>query len=310
MNTIPRLGKREPRRKAALMVSEFLTGVVPDIPESVDYFATVSGWEDGRNSEFGTCGPTAVANHRRLVSKALTGSMDSPSIDEVFDLYRRSGNPRFDPSKQWDAPDQDDNGVYMQDMLDQLLADGIGGRKPVAFAKIAAGDMDTLNKAVAVFGGVILGVTLTQAQQRQTVWDYVSGSPAWGGHAVLAGRYSDPVEEVHDRVGVVTWAYPQDTTRAFVQRQEDECWVVIWPEHLSDQTFLAGVDLAALGSAYQALTGDDLPLPEPTTPEDPAEPVPATQQALYDALARFLTTRGVPAYLRTAAEPWMAEVTE
>lgn len=299
------------------MLADILTGTIPAVPEQADRFARVPSWELGANDEFGTCGPTSVANHRRLTTANLTGVMDAPTLAEVFDLYRRSGNPRFDPTLAWDDPRQDDNGVYMQDMLEALLADGIGGRKPVAFAKVAAGDMDTLDKAVAIFGGVLLGVNLNVAQQRQAVWDTVAGSPEWGGHAVLAGRYADPVGDVNDRVGVVTWAYPQDATRAFVQHQEDECWVVIWPEHLRDHAFLQGVDVAALADAFKALTGRELPVPTeppvepPTDPVDP--PVSPTDgpeaQHLFDALTRYLAGKSAPAYLRSAATAWMGRVT-
>jgi hypothetical protein len=70
----------------------------------------------------------------------------------------------------------------MQTLLELALEYGIGGKKPLAFAKVDAGNLDELHAAVEIFGGVLLGVDLETAQQSQTDngrWDYKkSGSGA------------------------------------------------------------------------------------------------------------------------------------
>lgn len=291
------LGKRPPIQKQALLLKDVLSGVLPTIPVEANNLDGVPGWELGMNDRYGTCGPTSVANHRRLVTYNLTGRMDAVSLDDVFDLYRRSGNPNFDPANPYD-----DNGVYMHVMLDTLLRDGIGDRKPVAFAKIEPGDFDTLNAAVAIFGGVLLGLSLQVAQQRQSTWDFTSGSPEWGGHAVLAGRFADPGGDLADREGIITWAEELPTTRRFIEALEDEAWVVIWPEHLSDGVFLQGVDVNALRSAYEELTGRSFPAPDP----EPVVPVPPSPAELLEAgLERLLRNKSVPRYFRDVAQLWL-----
>src|SRR5436190_16980905 len=103
------------------------------------------------NDQYGDCGPVSVANYIRLVTQYLTGAEVAVSQDAVFDLYRRSGNPNFDP-----ATDADDNGVDMQTMLEALAAGGIGGGfKPVAFAKVDVTRVDEVRAAIAIFGGVL-----------------------------------------------------------------------------------------------------------------------------------------------------------
>jgi hypothetical protein len=320
-----KLGKRNPSHKPALMLRDFLTGTTPEVPTFVDHFSQATGWELGANDRFGTCGPTSVANHRRLVTSAMLGAEQAPALNDVFDLYRRSGNPKFDPTLPDGSSKQDDNGVDMQTMLEALMKGGIGGAKPVAFAKIAPGDMDTLDKAIALFGGVLLGLSLKTAQQRQKVWDYVSGSPDWGGHAVLAGKYNDPSGTASDRVDIITWATDVAMTRGFVTQQEDEAWVVIWPEMLKDKSFLMGIDLPTLASLFKQLTGGDLPLPTPApapapTPEPTPAPAPApapeptpapvpadtVDKDLVAALERALAHHNLPAYLKTAANAWLA----
>jgi hypothetical protein len=324
-----KLGKREPSNKPALMLREFLTGTTPTVPTFVDHFSQATGWELGANDKFGTCGPTSVANHRRLVTSALLGAEQAPALADIFDLYRRSGNPKFDPNLSDTDPAQDDNGVDMQAMLEALMKDGIGGVKPVAFAKIAPGDMDTLDKAIALFGGILLGLTLKTAQQHQQVWDYVSGSADWGGHAVMAGKYNDPAGTAADRVDIVTWAKDVAMTRGFISQQEDEAWVIIWPEMLKDKSFLMGIDLPTLAGLFKSLTGSDLPLPvtppapapapapTPTpTPAPTPTPVPAptpvvdpvdqAHRNLIAALERALVRASLPSYLKNAAKAWLA----
>lgn len=267
-----RLGKRKPLGKKRLPLGRFLTGVVPPVPRTADYFTQVRDWGLYRNDEFGVCGPTSVANSRKLTTLYLTGKEVSPTQDDVFDLYRRSGNPRFDPNTG-----ADDNGVYMQDMLSSVVTTGIGGVKALGFASVDVDDIEEIRAAIAIFGFLLLGTDLKEAQQSQTnarLWDYVSGSGEWGGHAVLTGRYSDSPSDPADRTGIITWAEVVDITDSFLSRQVDEAWVVIWPEHLRDKTFLEGVNLHAFAAAYTDLTGRKFPAPIPPVPSPDPAPAP------------------------------------
>jgi hypothetical protein len=272
-----------------LLLNRVLTGEVPPHPPAADHFSAIDDWGLYGNDLYGDCGPVSVANSLKLVTKYLTGTEVSVDQTAVFDLYRRSGNPGFNPDTH-----ADDNGVIMQTMLEALLADGIGGHKPVAFGQINISSVNDLLDAIAVFGVVLLGVDLKVAQQAQTdlhLWDYRAKSREWGGHAIPAGRYTDAPDDAADRTAVVTWAELVDMTDSFIQHQVDEVWVVIWPEHFKDDAFLAGVDLNELAQAYEQLTGRELPLPEPTpAPEPDPEPTPAPvpNGGLDDEIIAFL----------------------
>jgi hypothetical protein len=145
----------------------------------------------------------------------------------------------------------------------------------LAFAKVDHNDAAEVQAAIAIFGGVILGVVLDVAQQGQTdaggPWDYVRKTSTWGGHAIVAGQYTGAL--TGPDVGVVTWGEVLSTTDVFLQHQLDECWVVIFPEHLGTRAFLDGVDVSTLAGDYTALTGRPFPVPVP--PPVPAPPVPA-----------------------------------
>jgi hypothetical protein len=252
-----KLGRRPPSLKPALMLGQFLTGVAPAHPVTADHFGKLS-FGLYENDRFGDCGPTSVANLVRLVTGGLLGTEIQPSQDDVFDLYRRSGNPQFDP-----ATDEDDNGVDMQTMLGALLAGGIGdghGKKlkPIAFAKVDVTSDDQLTAAVSIFGGCLWGVDLQTSQQTQTdahppKWDY-HRSGEWGGHAIVNGAYEAGALE-----DVISWGTRIQTTAAFRRHQLQEAWVVVWPWNIDHPAFQQGVDLAALAAAYKKLTGRDLP---------------------------------------------------
>jgi hypothetical protein len=307
-----KLGRRPPSNKPALRLADFATGQVPAHPGAADHFANVTFGLYG-NDKYGDCGPTSVANLVRLVSKGLTGTQVSPSQDDVFDLYRRSGNPNFDP-----ATDADDNGVDMQTMLEALLAGGIGDGKggtirPVAFAKVDASSDAELDAAVSIFGGVLWGVDLQVAQQAQTdahppKWDYHK-SGEWGGHAILDGRY-DESKGIDD---VISWGLDVQVTQAFREHQLEEAWVVVWEWNLGDQAFQEGVDIQALEQAYEDLTGEKLPVPSPTptpTPTPaPSDPADADDRALWAAVRHWAVDErhtGDNKRAATAVKAWAA----
>jgi hypothetical protein len=277
-----KLGKRPPKNAAALRAARFLTGAIPAHPASVDHFNAISDWGLYGNDQYGNCGPTSVANQRKLITRYLGAAEHSPSQDDVFALYKASGNPAFDPK---DPGGPGDAGVDMQTMCEALVAAGIGGVKALGFAKVDVSNVDEVRAAIAAFGSVLFGVDLETAQQAQTdrgLWDY-SRSAEWGGHAILGGRYTSA--KTGEDLAVVTWAEVVGLTDLFEQHQVQEAWLVIWPEHIGSAEFQAGVDMAALARDYFALTGRTFPVPvappapapvpaPPATPPTPA-PVPA-----------------------------------
>lgn len=296
------LGRRAPKNAPALYAASFLIPPAPEHAPACDNLTQVTDWGLYGNDQYGDCGPVSVANQRKQVTRYLTGREQSPTQADVFDLYRRSGNPNFDP-----ATGADDNGVDMQTMLEAVHTGGIAGTKCVGFAKIDTSNLDEVHAAIAIFGSVLLGVNLQVAQQAQTgqhLWEYTPGSPVWGGHAVLAGSYTaNPGADV----AVITWADTVTTTDPFWTRQVEEAWVVIWPEHLGTVEFQTGVDMAALASDYRDLTGRPFPIPAPS-PQPPPTPVDMADRAFAAALRPWVAQHhtGTNGQVATAARRWLA----
>src|SRR5882762_10015824 len=112
--------------KSYLDFSRFWLGTIPSHPTSANNMASVSDWGMYGNDKFGTCGPACVSNFIKYLTKDLTGTEVSPSLNDTYDLYKRSGNPTFNP-----ATGAGDNGVSMAVMLGALTSGGIGGMKSV-----------------------------------------------------------------------------------------------------------------------------------------------------------------------------------
>lgn len=267
-----RLGRAKPHPdKPRLRLAPFLTGVVPTKPVMADHFSKVPSFGLYKNNVWGICGPTAVANSRRLITVYTTGKVEYPPQSAVDDLYTRSTKPPFNP-----VTGANDSGVVLQDMLAEVVKGGIGGTKALGFAEVDHTNIEEMMAAIAIFGFLIIGVNLETSQQAQTdhgLWDYVK-SGDWGGHAILGGRYKDDPTDASDRTGAVTWAELVDLTDNFIDQQLDEAWVVIWPEHMRDNAFLSGVNVAAFAAAFESITKRPFPAPIPA-------PAPVTELDLH-----------------------------
>lgn len=298
-----RLGRRphDPDRPV-LRLSRILTGLTPAHPATVDHFGLVppKSWGDLGNFSYGDCGPADVVHDRMLVSKYLDGVDSTLGTADALDLYRRSGNPNF-PT--------DDNGVVMADMLSEVHKTGVGppnalGNRTrcVAYASVNVADLDEVRAAIAIFGALSTGADLQKAQQQQTdaggPWDY-QPSADWGGHAFLIGQYTGDTTAGRRDLGALTWGFPIGVTDKFWTQQVQEAWVVIWPEHLTNRSFLVGVDQNALAADYKDLTDQDLPvnpIPVPSpTPAPTGIVITPAEQAANQQLATM-----AHAYLRYA----------
>ncbi len=175
-----------------------------------------------------------------------------------------------------------DNGMVIQDLLGWLTKNAApDGVTALGFAKVDHTNPDEVKAAIAVFGSVWTGIAVLQANENEfdanQPWDYVSGSPDVGGHSIIVGGYGPPSGgPLGGDERFITWAQETSFTDAFWQREVDECWAVIWPEHMGSKEFLAGVDLATFAADYTAITGKPFPapIPAPPVPVPPAPPVP------------------------------------
>ena len=264
-----KFGRRPPSNRPALALAPLLTGVVPAHPPAADYLARLSAWAMLGNDQYGDCVAVTWANERREMTAELGGREVYPGIDQVIAFYRTQ-NPGF-PAE--------DNGMDIQTVLETLVkAGGPDGVKAVAFAKVDHTKPDEVAAAIAIFGQVWTGLTVLDANMDDfdagRPWDYHAGSQVDGGHSVIVGGYGvGGTGALAGDQKFITWAQETSFTDAFWAHEVEECWVVVWPEHLGSAAFLDGVNLDILAADFAELTGKPLPLPPSPTPV-PVPPVP------------------------------------
>lgn len=242
-----RLGRRPALPDRPRLEFARFAKAIPAHPAAEDYLARVSGWQMLGNDQYGDCVAVTGANERYFVTSWLARPA-YPTLSQVLDLYRTQ-NPLF-PAE--------DNGMSIQLCLEYLNKLGWLGVKVAAFASVDHTNPDEVDAALAIFGSLWTGITVSAANQQQFAagqpWDYDPASPIDGGHSVITGGY----DAVSRRF--ITWAVETSFTRAYWANQVDEAWVVIWPEMLGTVQFLAGIDQAALADDYHALTGRSFPV--------------------------------------------------
>jgi len=300
-------GRRSPKRAAAPELKNYLTGVLPDYPLTDDYLLALNGgWQMLGNDQAGDCVAVTWANMRRLVSATIGSGAEYPDQSLVWDFYKTQ-NPSFDPSgnAQGDGPGSNaDQGMDIQTAIEDLIsAGGPDGVKALGYAKVDYTNPAEVKAAIALFGSVWTGINVLDVNQNEFAsdqpWNYVASSAVDGGHSVITAGYGTPGSaQLGGDERFITWAEETSFTDAFWSHQVEECWVVIWPEHLGSKVFLAGMDLAQLAADYQSITGQPWPAsvitppkpaPAPVTGNPPApqppSPTPAVLSWLEEAVA-------------------------
>lgn len=252
-------GCREPKNAPALTFREILRPnvTIPPHPKTEDYLAALADWQMLGNNDAGNCVAVTWSNFRRLVTKYLSTEY-YPTQDQVWEIYRTQ-NPDFDPAGSADTNGPGspaDRGMDIQTLLEYLVTHGgPDGIRALAFAKVDFTNEDELDAALAIFGGLWVGIEVSEQNQEEfsqgQPWDAVG--TVEGGHSVLAGGYVPNPR-------FISWAAEAEFTTRFRQKRVQQAWVVVWPEHLGTKSFEQGIDKAALQGAFRTLTGKTLDL--------------------------------------------------
>jgi hypothetical protein len=298
-------GRRSPKRARALQLKDYLTGVVPAVPAAEDYIAALDGgWQMLGNDQAGDCVAVTWANTRRLVSTTL-GTASYPDQAQVWSFYETQ-NPQFNPDGgDVSGPGSpNDGGMDIQTALEDLVASGgPDGVRALGFAAVNYKDPAEVKAAIAIFGSVWTGINVLDINQQEfsddQPWDWSPSSPVDGGHSILTAGYGAPgAGPLGGDERFVTWAQETSFTDAFWENAVEEAWVVIWPEHLTSNEFLAGVNLQQLSVDYQEITGNTFPAA--ITPPKPA-PAPAPAPAPEPPAPENLVTELVDGFEKVIA---------
>jgi hypothetical protein len=256
-----------------LRLEDHVTADLPAPPSAMDWQQPVdkTGWPMYLNDRVGDCTFAEVGHHVELITGNAAGTAVEVTDDDVLKGYEAVSG--YVPGDQ-----ATDTGCYIADVMAYWHKTGVGGHRILAYASIHPANTTLVKQAIALFGGVSVGLTVSQANEDQfnagRPWDYVKGSRSLGGHCILIGAYGP------SKWRGVTWGAEQDITPAFYQHQVNEIWVPVTDEWFKDGKSPQGIDAASLGAAYTALTGQ--PNPFPVTPQPTPTPVPTPVPADAD----------------------------
>jgi len=202
-----------------LMLSKYLTPKLPAPPPKADWTKGVTQWGMMLNDTLGDC-TIAGAAHAVQVWSAETGTMATVPDSIVQSYYEKwDGYVPGDPST--------DRGGVELDVLADWRKHGLNGHKLLAFAGASMKNLVEIRQAIALFGGVYIGLALPITAQNQDVWDVVKNGGAhaekgsWGGHCVFVPKYDAK------SLTCITWGQPKTMTLAFWKKYCDEAYALL-----------------------------------------------------------------------------------
>jgi hypothetical protein len=309
-----------------LKLGRFLTGTYPAAPAIVDYVSKVADWPMYGNDQYGDCVWAMIGHTIEAATTYGRGKTVEVAEADVLKGYSDvTGFDAGDPST--------DQGTVIQDALSYWRKTGVGGHKILAFAEVDHTNPDEVDAALYLFGHLELGINFPAVAMEQfnagQPWDVVPDDGGnEGGHAIDLGVVRPQMStaipprpvlvgrNVRGNYEIITWARVQEMTPAFFARYVEEAWVVLTPEWYDAQgRNPEGIDAAALGEGFTALTGEPSPFrpspgpsPIPEPPQPSPGPVDVADGALADAVRPWLRLRhrGTNADVARALKAWLA----
>jgi hypothetical protein len=253
--------------KPRLKLGHYLTGTaLPPAPAAVDWDAAVQGWPMYGNDQYGDCVWAMIGHAIQAVTANASTEVDVPDAAVLKGYSDVTGFRPDDPST--------DQGTVIQDALGYWRKTGLAGHKILAFAQVDVANEAEMQQACALFGVVLFGMNFPTVAMQQfdagDPWDLVEDDGGIeGGHAILGCRYDAPKGQWH----IITWGREQPVTFAFIRKYFEEAWTAVSQEWVSASgTTPSGLDLAAFGADFAALTGEPNPFPNGPQPPNPPEP--------------------------------------
>ena len=240
-----RLGRKAVKTDSrTLQLARYLRAELPAAPASADWSHGITDWGMMLNDKLGDC-TIAGAAHAVQAWSANLGQEVTLTDQQVLAAY-----------EQWDGyvpsdPSSDQGGVEL-DVLTKWRQQGLSGHSLIGYAAAAVKNLNEVRQAIALFGGVYIGLSLPLSAQSQTVWDVAKGTNGkpggWGGHCVYVVGY--------DAGGFtcVTWGALKKMTVAFWKKYCDEAYVLLSQDWIGSKgTSPAGLDLQQLQADLGAI---------------------------------------------------------
>lgn len=239
-----KLGKKAVRLdERTFKLSRYLP-TLPPVPPAADWSGKVAAWGMMANDSVGDC-TCAAAGHLEMLWTSEAGIEFTPADADVLAAY--SAISGYNPG---DA--NSDQGADELSVLNYWRQTGIACRRIYSFATVNVSNLAEVRAAVALFGGLYIGVQLPQsamdAVDAGAPWINVSDQNILGGHAVPIVAYDT------NGLTCITWGKPQRMTWDWFAKYCDEAYVVLSPDWIANSGQApSGFDLAQLNLDLKAL---------------------------------------------------------
>jgi len=240
-NPIYKLGKLAARfDHRTLRLAKYLSPDLAPPPTAVDWTNGITSWGWLKNDMLGDCTIAAVA-HAIQVWTANAGAEYAATDQVTVEYYSKWDG--YNPAD----PNTDQGGEELT-VLNDWRQQGFDSHSLTAFADPQPQNDLHIKQAIALFGGVYIGMQLPNSAQGQvgSLWDVVpEEGGVWGGHAVYVPAYDDT------GLTCITWGALQKMTWAFWSRYTDEAHCLLSP----DWPIPAGFDASGLLADLQVVAG-------------------------------------------------------
>lgn len=228
-----------------LQLGKYLTPALPPPPPTADWTKGITSWGMMLNDTLGDC-TIAGVGHAIQVFTANTGTevtVPDPTIESYYEQWDGyvPGNPKTD------------NGGVELDVLNDWQKGGFAGNALTAFADPKVSNLVQVRQAIALFGGVYIGLSLPLTAQTQDVWDVApkGGAKAkpgsWGGHCVFVPKYDQ------NGFTCITWGQLKVMTVAFWSKYCDEAHALLAQAWIGAKGSPGGFNLTQLQADLAAI---------------------------------------------------------
>ena len=222
---------------------------LPPIPQSIDWTAGITNFLMCGNDTVGDC-TCAGAAHLEMIweSNAKTSTVpttEEPLTSQVLAAY--SAITGYNPSDP-----NTDTGADLLTVLNYWTNNPIANYNIKAYTQLPLNNLNDIRAAIALFGGVYMGVQLPDDAQTAfsngQPWIDTTDNNIEGGHCIVLVGYTPQY------FTAISWGAKQLLSPDWFTKYADEAYAVISPQWINAYgTAPSGFNLAQLEADLQAL---------------------------------------------------------
>jgi hypothetical protein len=229
-------------------LARYLAAEIAPAPVACDWTKGIQAWGMMMNDTLGCCTISACGHAVQVWSANANSTEITVADSDILEAYEV-----WDGYVQGDS--STDNGGIELDVLRNWKANTFAGNALSLWADPNVKNVGEIRQAIALFGGLYIGVSLPlTAQTQQGTWDFVpddgsgdSASGSWGGHAVFVCAYDA------DSLTCITWGELKKMTWAFWLEYVDEAHCLLSPVWIGAKGAPSGLDLDQLTADVAAI---------------------------------------------------------